>query len=267
MLIRHPFVEAPVNNTVLALIVGLIAGAAGAFVPTLLTSGDDGALTAESSADLRPILERLDRIETMLENPPRTASLRGLSGDGATLPGSAGADGEITVDALLARLDERMRQTVKESMKDTWAELGASSGAAEAVEIPEPEKKRVTLADAARELELSGQEEAELRRIHEETFEKALELIASEEDGGVDQVRRELEEAKTDPAKRMGLVGKYMGRVLGNIGGFIMLGQEHDQKIVKAIGKDKARRLENEYELTDVDPYDLESMLSGGFGD
>lgn len=254
------------NNTVLALVVGLIAGVCGAFVPVVLRGDATAAASSgEVPADLKPLMERLDRIEAILEHQPRTATLRGSSGGEPIDPEALAAATGTSVEALLDRIDARVRATVKETATETWKELGAGSTAA--VEIEVPEKKKMTIAEIAEELELSSYEEAELRRIHEETLEGALKLLATEDDGGVEGVRRELDEAKRDPAKRMALVGKYMGRLLGNIGGFMVLGQQHEKKIETLIGKDKAHRLESEYSPTDVDPYDLESLLEGSFGD
>ena len=42
--------------------------------------------------------------------------------------------------------------------------------------------------------------------------------------------------------------------------------QEHDKRIQELLGEEKATRLENEYEVTDIDPYDLEGVFTVGFG-
>ena len=260
------------NNALLALVIGLAAGVCGAVVPGMLRSEGAGGASSGGAgpADLGPVLERLDRIEEQLAaSRPLLRGAAGSPGDAdaptdpVTLPKLAAAD-QAVLDAILARYDARMREVVGEAMDEKLAELGPSI-TSETIEIPE--KKHVTLAELAQELELSSFQEAELRRIHEESMEKALVLLATEEDGGVETVRRDLEEAKDDPAKATALIGKYMGRLIPNIGGFMMLDQEHKKKVKDLLGEDKARRFENDYEVTDVDPYDLETVFTMGFGE
>ena len=256
------------NNTLLALVVGLAAGVCGGLVPGMLRGDSSGSsASAEAGADLGPVLDRLDRIEEQLAaSRPMLRGTGGAADDApaVTLPKLAEGD-EAILDAILARYDARMRQAMAEVLDERFEGGIPEIGISDAVEIPE--KKRVTLGELAQELELSRHQEDELRRIHEESMEKALALLATEEDGGIETVRRDLESAREDPAKAAELVTKYMGRVIGNIGGFIMLEQEHDKRVNELLGEDKAQRLENDYEVTDLDPYDLEAVFTVGFGD
>lgn len=254
------------NQTVLALVVGLVAGICGALIPTWVVERAPEGSAGIATADLRPVLERLDEIEARLEVIQPAPLLRGSSSAVAAGARDGGA-ADPHIDAVLARIDERIGETVREAMVETWGEM-VEATPSEIPKVPEePVTKKVTLAEAAAELELTAYEEQEVRRIHEETMDKLVELLASEEDGGVATVRRELEEARDQPQKRMELVGKYVGRVFTNLGGFIMLGQEHEQKMRKAVGPEKAKRLDDDYEITDLDPYDLEGILSDTFGD
>ena len=256
------------NNTLLALVIGLAAGVCGALVPGMLrgeaTTGEAGS--SGGPTDLGAVLERLDRIEEQLA--ASRPLLRGSTGNAdaptVTLPKLAAAD-EAVLDAILARYDARMREVVVEAMDEKLDMITDGGGISEVFEVPQ--KKEVTLAELAQELELSSFQENELRRIHEESMEKALGLLATDEDGGVETVRRDLEEAKDNPEKATALIGKYMGRLIPNIGGFMMLEQEHNKKLKELLGEEKATRFENDYEVTDVDPYDLETVFTMGFGE
>lgn len=258
------------NNTLLALVIGLAAGVCGALVPGMMrgdaSTGDGTGVAA--TTDLGPVLERLDRIEEELA--ASRPMLRGTGGNAGsseptlTLPKLAAED-EAVLDAILARYDARMREVVGETMDERLGDIPTIGGASPPFEIPS--KKEVTLAELSQELELSAYQEDELRRIHEESMEKALELMATDEDGGVETVRRDLEEAKDNPDKAAALVGKYMGRLIPNIGGFMVLEQNHQKKVTELLGEDKAQRLENDYEVTDMDPYGLETVFTMGFGE
>jgi len=257
------------NNTLLALVIGLAAGVCGALVPGMVR-GDSSTVTGPGSdgpADLGAVLERLDRIEEQLA--ASRPLLRGTGGGDATAPTTTlpklAAEDEAVLDAILARYDARMREVVGQAMDEKLESITVDGEILDSFEIPE--KKHMTLAEVAQELELSTFQEDELRRIHEESMEKALTLLATEEDGGVETVRRDLEEAKDDPEKATALIGKYMGRLIPNIGGFMMLEQEHNKRVKELLGEDKAQQLENDYELTDIDPYDLETVFTMGFGE
>ncbi len=256
------------NNSLLALVVGLAAGICGALVPGMLRGEPDtrGEAGHDTTADLRVVLERLDRIEEHLaaSRPMLRGSAGGAGEATTTLPKLAAGD-EAVLDAILARYDERMRRVVGETVAEKLGAITTVSDISEVVSLPQ--KKKVTLAEFAQELELSSYQEDELRRLHEQTMEKMIALLATEEDGGVETVRRDLDEAKGDPTKATALMGKYIGRLIGNIGGFIMLDQEHDKNVKELLGEDKAARLENDFQLSDVDPYDLETVITMGFGE
>lgn len=254
------------NNVVLAIIVGVAAGLAGGLLAGMTRAprgvSPAGTLTG---VDLTTLEARLDRIEALLQirTEETEAALHGSGArERAAGPGGGLGDTEA-VDALVERLDTRMRAAVAESIRSTWEELGATSAGPDP--IAPPPKKKVTLAEAAAELALSAAEEDEVRRISEDTMEKVVALLGKDQEGGEAKVREDFQAAKDDPAKSLELMGTYMGRVMSNLGGFIQIGMDHDRKMKESIGPEKAARLENEYEISDLDPYGLEDLFS--FGD
>lgn len=246
------------NQTAIAFVVGLLGGAVGALGSIYIANPEARTAGDEGSKDMSEIAERLDRIETALGRRPGEPMLRGSASPGgsAKLPEDASE-----LDAVVAALEERLRPAIEESVSTSVARAVAERGAEfKGKEEPEPEKKKTTLAQAAMDLELSADEEESVRRIAQETTDEFLRLLAGE-DQTVDDIRREFDDAKEDPVKRIGLTAKYIGKVMGNMGGLIALGFTHDKKMKEAIGPEKARRLEDEYELTDLDPLGLEAAF------
>lgn len=247
------------NQTVLALVVGVLAGVGGALVATQFSSGS-GATTLEGDGtDVSEIIVRLDRLEAAINRPALRAapSLSGSSdrpvGDGAVV-NDAGQ-----LEALVAQLEERLKPALQESVETSVSEAMASQSEMVFSEAMPP-KKEVTLAEAAAELGLTADEEEAVRRIAKETSEEFLKVIAGK-DGDVDEIRRELEEAKNDPKKRIELTTKYMGKVMTNIGGLMGVAMTHEQKMREAVGAEKASKLEDNYEIKDLDPLGLESVF------
>ena len=252
------------NSTVLALLVGLVGGVCGALMGGMVSKG--AAPTAPDggrAVDLSSLERRLEDIQAQLDElrlgTPGEPTLRG-SAAGAEAMTAKRLD--ALADALAERLEPSVRKTVGETVKESIEEMGRLD-AIPSLEVPA--KKAVTLAEAARELELSAQEEADVRRITEESVTAFLEALADKETG-IEGVKQDLLAAKDDPAKRAELIPKYLGRLMGNLGKVIVIGTEHEKKMEAAIGKEKAGRLDSEFALTDVDPYDLEGVFEG-FGD
>lgn len=252
------------NQTALSIVLGLVAGAAGALAVQFMSGGADAGGSGGSGAlaDNAGIEGRLDRIEALLRRGrPLTAepALRGSGGGGDA---SGAAVGAADVDALVARLEERLKPVVQESVKSGLEEAMKEGGKlGPSIEIKQPKKKKVTLAEASAELGLSREEEDAVRRIAGETTDEFFKLI-TDKDQTVEDVRREFEEAKNDPQKKLGLTTKYMGKALGNLGGLITLGMNHDRKMKEAVGPEKARKLERDYQVTDLDPFGLEDMFN-----
>jgi len=238
-----------VNQTVVAIIVGLAAAAGGVLLMDSMR-GSDGTVVA-GATDLSGIEARLLEIEKRL---PAAGGGAGLSGSGIPAPlldrleaieraltsGAAGAagGGAAAPAGSLARIDERLA-SIEEKI---------SGGAGEERRSGRRSKKRVSLADAATELELSGQQEDELLQIYER-FHQKMYKIAAGPDGDPEVVKREVAEAAKDPSKSMALVGKYMPKVIGNFAGLMEAQGERDTAIQKLLGPEKAERLNREYDI------------------
>ena len=234
----------------LGLVAGLLGGIGGALVvhylvpprepsapaavPEVLTRPAEGAPDPARGPVLagrgdEALAARLERIERLLAQR-------------AEAPGAATDPASVAVlrKALAEELDQR---------------LGAleSRAAGKDAKPPEPKKKRVTLGEAARALELTSAEEAELRRIYAESQEKFLKIVAGP-DGDVEAVRRDVEDAKTDPKKRNLVMAKYMPKVLPRIGEFLQVGMEQDAAVQAALGPDKAARLDSGFDVIEANP-------------
>lgn len=248
------------SQTALSILLGLLAGAAGALAVQFVGggTGSSGSALSGDGVDGPAIEARLERIEGLLARTDLLSApaLRGSTprgGDARAL--GNGAD----LEALAARLEERLKPMVQESVRTSVKEaLAANEEGAERDE--ETDKNRVTLAEAAAELGLTREEEDAVRRIAGETQEEFFKLLV-DEDQTVDDVKREFEDAKGDPQKRQALTTKYMGKVLGNLGGLVSLGLNWQRKMKDAVGAEKAKKIEDDYSLTDLDPYELEEMF------
>lgn len=237
----------------LFVIVALAAGFGGAFAFQQFgpaTSGDgagdgaDASLLRERMADL----ER--RLDAVGEPSPSLRTAGAAPGTGAA------ADADAVVTAVLAKLDERVDERVTEKFESLQAEAGSAN------ETPggsfRARRKRMKLEDAARELELSAGEEDELRRIYKDTMDRMLKLAAGE-NGDVEAVKRDLEAARANPATGQALMMKYLPNMMKNMGEVIAITTEREAAVVKAIGPDKARRLNSEFDVVEANP------IGGGF--
>ncbi len=249
------------NQFGVALLVGLLAGGAGGLgVHLLADSGATGGGSVTDEADLASINARLERIEAALDK-------RGLT-SAPTLRGTAPAPDDAKpaaplderFEALAARLEERLKPVVAESVQASMKEVMAANEEALAEEFEAPAKRKATLAEVAAELELSREEEEAVRRIARESTDAFFELLAGK-DGNAEDVKREFEEAKNDPKRKSEISGKYMAKALGNFGGLITIGLEHQRKMKAAVGAEKADKIESGYQITDIDPYGLEDMF------
>ena len=242
------------NNVFLALLVGLLAGGVGGYA-VYAASSDSGAAgpTEGAAVDLTSLDERLGRIEALLDREaPMT--LRGAPG--------AAMDAEAVAVAVAERLEGQMKDSVRDGVRDVWQEMGApTSAAAEIPGMTRKRKKAATLAEAAADLGLSSTEENDLREIYEATIERALDLLAGK-DGDREEVRRDFERIKTDPNARMMMIGKYMPKIMPNIGEFMTMEMDRENKIREAIGEEKAERLKNEFNVSEADPFGISGNMT-----
>ena len=252
------------NQTLVAIVIGLAVAAGTVFLLDGLRSEGAGAGPA---ADLTAIERRLESIEERLGGQPAGLATQGLHPDlirrleriegglAATgaLRGSSAAEGEEGAAASpFARIEERLA-SIEEHLTGEDGE--------KTMKVRPQAKRRVSLAEAAQELELSVQEQDDLKRIYDEFHNKMFKYAAGK-DGNPDDVRRDVMEAKDDPMKATGLMTKYLPNVMGNIGGLIMAQQEREQAIQRVLGPDKARRLNRDF---DVKEDNLLGFGGGGF--
>ena len=239
------------DRWLLGLVAGLVGGAGGALAVHLLLPPKEAPSAAPEPAraarpeprepreggsggpalEARPedtIGARLDRIERLLEAAAKTRT-------------EAAAD-----PATLALV----RKAIGEEME---ARMGGTKPIDLDPKFKVPGKKRATLSEAARELDLSSSEEAELRRIYADTQEKYLKLIAGP-DGDVDAVRRELDEAKKDPKKAPLMMAKYLPKMLPKIGELMTIRFDQDAAVQAAVGPDKAARLDSRFDVVEANP-------------
>ena len=238
------------NNVFVVAVVAALAGFGGAWAFGQMgdSAGSDGDVAGAGDADLlREQVADLKREIELLKNPPAT-----LGADAPVGVRTASGDQAAVVEAVLEKLDERVDARVATKMQ----ELAASDDAQPARRGPwgrGSSRKRVSLEDAARELELSAAEEDELRRIYDESMNRFMKLAAGP-DGDVEDVKRDLEEMKKNPAGARGMMMKYVPNMMKNIGEVMTISTERQAAVEKAIGKDKARRLNSEFDVIEANP-------------
>lgn len=244
------------------LLASALGGAAGGFVVHLVgpARGSGGDVSATGSvADAERLGERLLGIEERLAaiasegGPSARPGLRGAP-PGRPPGARPGEMDEATLDVLSAKLAERMESTVKKAVSEA---VENNKGE----ETPQRERrKRVSLAEAAKQLELSTTQEEQLRELYGELENEVFTMLAGK-DGDPDEVRRDVQTAKDDPAKTMEVVGKYIPKAMSNLGGFMSLEVKRQQRTNEIVGPEKADRMRREFSIEEQDPLGME----GGF--
>lgn len=237
------------NNILVVAMVAALAGFGGAWLFGAVAEDPaaGGAAAGTGDADLlREQLADLEREIQDLKNPPEALAV--------SAPAEASvANGErdAVVAAVLEQLDERVDKRVAAKLGElASSEEGASARPGRGFGGG---RKRVSLADAARDLELSAAEEDELRRIYAESMERFLKLAAGP-DGDVEDVKRDMEEVRKNPASGRTVMMKYLPNMMKNIGEVMTISTERQAAVEKAIGKDKAGRLQTEYDVIEANP-------------
>lgn len=244
------------DRWLVALVVGVLGGAGGALAVRMLfadapTSGAE-ALTADGSD------ARLARMEKTLAD---LAARGPLLEAAAARPGAAGSPGTLGAALGLALTGPEGEAFKKALREELGAALDQHAGkvraageeASRAAKAKEPAKKRVNLTDASREIGLTAQQEDELRRIYTESQDKMMRLAAGE-NGDVEAVRRDVEDAKRDPKKRNSVMMKYMPRMLPKMGEFIQIQFDQQTAVQAALGPDKAELLERDFDIIEANP-------------
>ncbi len=123
-------------------------------------------------------------------------------------------------------------------------------------------RARKSLAEVARELDLTSSQEDAVRQAYRDATDRMLKVMA-EPESDAETLRRELEAAKGDQGKTMGLVTKYMPKFLTKFGDVISIQAERDAKIRTAVGADKVEKLDR-YRIEEEDPFGLDGNVSVG---
>lgn len=206
-----------------------------------------------SATDLESLRDEIAALKNKIQeikNPPATLSSQPAPAPAADPTDSLISAGGDAMEKLLARIDERVSAAVERRLE----ELKESAK----VKVKKPKKRRVRLAEAARELELSAQQEDDLQRIYE-TFHTSLFKIAAGKDGDPEEVRREVAAVRGDPMRARSVAETYLTRVLQDIGGMTTAQSKRLEAIREVLGAEKARRLSSEFDI-------MEGSLLGIFG-
>jgi hypothetical protein len=253
-----------VDKLLVPLLVGLLAGAGGVFVGKAFTSSasapaataDTGALEARIAA-LEEALAKQTPGAALLEGDTRPArTQRSLAVGGASPKLS---DEEL--EALAKQLEPSMRAAAKQEID----ERVGKDGGIEALIAEEAKKKKATLAEVARELDLTADQEAEIRQLARASTDEFLKVLAGE-DETIEDVRRAFEDAKGDLSKQAELAGKYVARLMSNLGPVMTAVMKYETGMTKILGPEKKDKFENGYDVTDLDPLGIETVFEDMFG-
>jgi hypothetical protein len=105
-------------------------------------------------------------------------------------------------------------------------------------EIKPVEKK--SLEDIARDMNLSAGEEANLRNILRESEEEAVRDLFG--DRPLDEIKREVTEAKEDPDKQAALMQGVVQNGIANVGKLMTLQNREKKRIESVLGAERAAK-------------------------
>ncbi len=255
------------NQTLVAIVVGLIAAGGGVLLMDSLRETDSASGVA--AVDLGPLEDRLLAIERRLPadgtrgvqlstsgvHPELHKRFLAIEEAIASLKASGGAGDSAGSGGTLERIEERLA-----SIEDK-----VDGGSGTPAKPKRPTKKRVSLAEAADELELTPQQEDALRDIYEK-YNHDLYKLAAGPDGDPEDVKRDIAAASKDPTKAMGIMTKYLPRVMKDIGSFMKAQGDRSSAIVKAIGPEKSTRLSREYDVKEGNALGAFGGMRSGMG-
>lgn len=247
----------------IALIAGLVGGAGGGLAVHYLVPRETARTRSDdTAAALRDLKDAVSALERRLAPPP-DALEPGLAATPALpTPVPATGDGAGPAASRMPATREELKALIAEATKVALEEKAAKD-AADLKKLTE--KKKVTLSEAATELNLSASQETEIRLAYQEATDKMLKLLAEPEKSPED-LRRELTEAKGDKAKQTGMMMAYLPKIFGKLGDFMAIDVAKKARITKAVGEEKAKALEA-YKIQDEDPFDLDEGLTFTTGD
>lgn len=242
-------------------VAALLGAAAGTFAvqrfapaaPSAAPAAGDAATDGDVKAELAAIRRWLERPGAIGAPGTLAASPNGAAATGGR---TAGAGTDEARPLTSADLEAAVAKAVEATLEKR-AEADKAAAAAE--KTPKPRKP---LAEVARELNLSSAQEDEVRQAYREATDRLLKVMA-EPETDAESLRRELEAAKGDQGKTMGLVTKYMPKFITKLGDVMSIQMERDAKIRKAVGNDTAGKLEG-YRIEEEDPFGLDGDVSVG---
>jgi DnaJ-domain-containing protein 1 len=212
----------------------------------------EAAADGDVKAELAAIRRWLERPGSVRAPGTLAASPTAATGAGAAPAGTADGSRPLTTADLEAAVAKAVEATLDERAE-------ADKAAAAAEKAPKPRK---TLAEVARELNLSSAQEDAVRQAYREAGDRLLKVMA-EPESDAETLRRELEAAKGDQGKTMGLVTKYMPKFITKLGDVMSIQAERDEKIRKAVGDENVQRLDG-YRIEEEDPFGLDGDVSVG---
>jgi hypothetical protein len=241
------------DRFLIALFAGIVGGAAGALAVHLVAPETEAAdaAAAPDAALLREVRDRLSAVEDRLARPTPVLGTRAGADGGAPSGGGevgplGGAPGGLpsaeAIEAIAARAAEKA--------------LAAHAERAGASAKPEPEgKKRAPLAEVARDLRLTSAQEDDLRRIYAERIDRYLRIV-TEPDGDPEALRRELDEAKDDPGKKMGIAMRMLPKYMAKLPEVMTVEADTRSRVAKVLGPETYRRYDG-YQVEEEDPYGM----------
>lgn len=241
-----------------ALLLGLAGGAGGALALRALAPEAAGPPSAPAASSVEVRLERIEQALRRLEGRESAAQALGPPGPGLEGRAPVAAPPAAGAAALLSGPEgQALRLALREELGSVLdaraaAQRDAASTGPAAAARPAA-KKRVLLSEAARDLALTGDEEASLRRIYADRVEKMIRLLAKDEAEAV-ALRGELRDAQSDPKKGRALMTRMMPRVLTHLGEVAALGLEQQEAVSGLLGAERAARLESEYDVVEGNP-------------
>ncbi len=242
------------SDKVIIGLLALVAGAVGGFGAAKLA--DSGSTNTPASDTTSDGLE--DRFAALEADIAALRQPAALTGSGERVGGThSGAPVTVAqLDELKSELTADLKSKIDKQVDERMAEMGSAAETAGGVPA-RPERKRMSLADASRELGLSSAEEDEVRQVYATATEDALKLLAGE-DGDIEEVRADLEKVRKDPAAGMQIMGKYLPRIFpAKIGEFMQIRTKQQQGLVTAVGKEKAGKLERDFVVEESDPFGM----------
>ena len=181
------------RQVLLTLVTGAIAGFAGAGVWSV-THGSDDLVDHAESGELARLDQRVAELATAVAQQ-REARPTLLVPPPARVENSERVRQDVVAD-VLAELDQRIDERIAEQSEERSAPTPTAASDPRS-------RKRLSLRDAAKLLELDARQESDLARIYEETERRIIDLMAGPT-GDIEQVRQDLAAARGGPTHRDG---------------------------------------------------------------